>query len=103
MFSLRDQIGGDEPRVTAFTHNHNFRWAGKKINAAIKGHQLLCRGYKEISRANDLIDLGNRLGSIRQRGNGLRSADAVKFPHAKKMCGRQSFNGRARRNHANLR
>jgi hypothetical protein len=101
MFCLGHQVGRNKAGVAALAHNGDFRGAGKKINPAIEGNQLLGRGYKTISRANNLINARYRCSSVSQGCNRLRAAYPIQLLHVQKIRCRQSLGRGLRRGHAN--
>ena len=54
----------------------NFARPGDGVDVHFAEHHALGRGDKDISRADDLVDFGNRLRAESQRGDGLGAADA---------------------------
>ena len=83
MFRLAEQIGGDPVRIiAAIGDDQDFRWTGNGVDADLAEHFAFGGGDIGIAGADNLVDRGNGLGAISQRGNGLRAADAVNLGDA---------------------
>ena len=102
MLRLRHQVSRNERRLAMVTKNQPLRRTRQKIDGAIKGHNFLRRGHKQISRPHDLVYPRNAFRAVGQRRNRLRSADAVELAHSQQRRGCQRGLRRARRNHANF-
>src|SRR5215813_12561344 len=86
MFRLRHQIRSDSDGVTVVTGDYNLCRTSKHVNRTIKGHQLLCGCYICVAWADDLIDLGNALRSVRECGNCLSATNSIELCNAEEAC-----------------
>src|SRR4051794_35001715 len=103
MLGLGYEIGSDKAGVAVLAQDSDLCGPCQEVDAAIKGDKFLGRGYKKISRANDLVYFWNRCGSIGQSGNCMSAADAIELADAEKKGGCKRLRGRPGRDNANLR
>ena len=68
---------------------------------------FLGKSHKEVARPDDLVDRRDAFHAVRQRGDGLRSANAIDLPNAQLLTDRLHVGivrteGRRRSNHRQL-
>ena len=96
VFRLGNQVGGNPLRISIFTGDNNFSWAGQHVDAAFKRDQLLgCRDI-EIAGSDNFIDTRHAGGPVGERSNRLRTADTIQLLDPGQVGGRQSFSCRTR-------
>ena len=76
---LRNQVRRDPLGVAAAAHQHQFRWSGNEIDAALARHQLLGGSNVAVPRPHDLVHARHGLGSEGEGGDGLRAAQVDRF------------------------
>jgi hypothetical protein len=90
MLGLRQKISRDPVRVAAAVgkHQHLGR-PGNHINTNLAEHEALRRRHIGIAGTDDLRDRCDGLGAVRERGDRLRTADAVDLVDAGELRGRE--------------
>ena len=102
MLGLRHQVRCNERRLALVAKNQSLGRTRQKIDGAIKSHNFLRSGHKQISRPDDLVYSGNAFRAVSQGRNCLRAADAIELTHSQQRCRRQRRLRRTRRNHSNV-
>ena len=78
MLSLGDQVGGQERRVGRVVGDQQaLGRAGQPVDGDGAVDLLLRQRDEDVARAEDLVDPADRLGAVRQGGDGLGAADSV--------------------------
>ena len=62
-------------RILLAEDDDNLRRAGGKVDRDVSGDQQLGLVHVRIAGTDDLVDAGDRLGSVRKGGDGRRPAD----------------------------
>src|ERR1035441_9923569 len=91
MLGLRHKIGGNIGSIATFAGDDDFRGAGKHIYGAIKSYEALGRGDIKIAGADDLVHALEARGSVGQRGDCMRAAQAIELRNAEQMRGGERF------------
>ena len=101
MFCLRKQVGGNKVRRRAAVgDNQHFGRASRHVDGrAVKTLADLTFGFGHIriARPEDFIDLRNRFGAQRQRGNSLRATHIKHLFYTTQLRGVENFIGNRRR------
>ena len=101
VLGLREQVGGDKiRRCAAVGDNQYFGRSGGHIDCrAVKTLADLTFGFGHIriARPEDFIDLRNRFGAQRQRGNSLSAAHIKHLIYTTQLRGVENFIGNRRR------
>ena len=82
MLGLGDEVGGDSVRISSLAGDDDLGGAGGHVDSALTRYEDFCGGDIEIAGADDLVDAGDGGGAEGERGDGLRSADAVELRDA---------------------
>ena len=91
MLCLGQKVRSHILRIRCIVRQHqDLTGARDGINAYMSEYDTLSDGNKDISGAYDLIHLGDGLGSVCQRCNGLRTATFVDLRHTGFICCHQS-------------
>ena len=91
MLRLGQQIRGQDPGIVVFIRDdEHLARARHRIRRNQTVYLLLGFRHIGVSRPDDLIDLRHGLGSICQRGNGLRTADLEDLLNAGNPCRRKN-------------
>ncbi len=103
VLGLREKVHR-EPfrRGAAIGDDENLRWAGNHVDADAAKHLALRFGDIGISRADDLVDAGNRTRAIRERRHCLRAANADDAIDARERRGGEHQRIRIRTHHDDL-
>ena len=97
VLGLRNKIGGDRSWIAGFAGDDDLRGSGQHVDGAIKGDELLGGRNPCVAGTDDLVDAGQAFSPIGQRGDGMRSAHAVKLGDTQQERGGQGFLCRMRR------
>src|SRR6267143_1844787 len=76
VFRLSEQIRCDKSWIPGIGEDNYLRRASEQIDRAVLAHETLGSSDEAIPRAEDLVHAGNRAGSVRERGDGLRTSHA---------------------------
>ena len=83
VLGLRQKIGGDKARIGApVGKHHHFAGARDHVDADDSEHAPLGRRDIGVAGADDLVDRGDRLRPVGERGDRLRAADPIDLVHA---------------------
>ncbi len=83
VLGLRQKIGGDKARIgVSVGEDHHFAWTCDHVDADSAEHPPLGRRDIGVAGADDLVDRGDCLRAIGERGDRLRAADPVDLVHA---------------------
>lgn len=90
MLGLGHQVGRDHHGLGRGVGQHaDLGGTGDHIDTHITRDNLLGSGDKGVTRAGNLVDTRNGLGTVRQRGHGLGAAHHIDFVHAAELGRRE--------------
>ena len=89
MLRLCDQIRCDKGWLAVVTKNETLGRACQKIDGAIKRHNFLGRGHKQIARPDNFVYARNAFRPVRQGRNRLGAADAIELTDSQQRRRRQ--------------
>ena len=86
VLGLGEQIHRQPVRIAVtVADDHDFRRAGDGIDADLAEDPALGRGHIGVTGADNLVHRPDGFGAVGQRGDGLRTADAVELVHASQV------------------
>ena len=90
VLGLGHQVGRDHHGLGRGVSQHaDLGRASDHVDSHVARDNLLGSGDKGVTRAGNLVDTRNGLGTVRQRGHGLGAAHHIDLVHAAELGGRE--------------